>query len=121
MADDRTPFVDWFKETAAEAGYDFAQRGTAATMATDAGVDHGQISRILNGKATPKAGTMVKLAAVLGVRVEDMARRAAGDEAEEAEAPISRGQALAALVRHPDDRQLVAELADRLNELRGES
>jgi transcriptional regulator with XRE-family HTH domain len=123
MADDdfETRFADWFRATAADAGYDFTQRGTAATFARYADVDHGQISRILRGEAIPKASTMVKLAAVLGVTVEEMARRAAGEESERTERAVSREEALLALgLRDPKDRALVLGLVDRLNELRAE-
>lgn len=122
MADltDLPPFAKWLHEAAANAGYDFDQRGTAATFARDTGIDHAQISRFLSGSAKPKAPAMVKIARALDVKVEDIARRIAGDEDAQPAGDITRGQAFAALgVSDPEDQALILHLIDRLKN-RGE-
>jgi transcriptional regulator with XRE-family HTH domain len=67
MTEQQQSFGTWLRERAEAAGYDTAQRGWIASLAREAGVDRGQLSRALNDNVIPRVEKQEALAAALGV------------------------------------------------------
>lgn len=76
MSGEHGDFADWLKARAEQEDYNFAVRGTAATFATDSGVDPAQMSRFLRGQAVPSVEGQRGIAKALGVKLPEVMVRA---------------------------------------------
>lgn len=97
-------FAPWLRDLAKRAGYDPDTRGGPAALAQAAGIDRGQLSRALNGKARPSIDYLRALAAVLPTTLRELLIRsgwATADELPEvgASAPSIRDVDLHSLAR----------------------
>jgi transcriptional regulator with XRE-family HTH domain len=72
MSDTDTPFARWLRQKAAEAGYPKEVRGSVSRLAKAAGIDVGQTSRALEGKAVPNPDSLRQLARAVHVSVIEM-------------------------------------------------
>lgn len=65
-------FAPWLRNLAKRAGYDPDTRGGTAALADAAGIDRGQLSRALNGKARPSIDYLRALARVLPTTLREL-------------------------------------------------